>query len=209
MKACLRHGAIKGLRPTASEAAYSSYFPYFSLNLPPLWPARALLICQTQPRFRHANQQRTSLSAVDLVRQDETFVREAPVLVFLGHQIGPRHSIPLTPRNGDCSYVGKATCPIRGRFFSLSPQRGERVGVRGAGRRNKCARLRRATPHPDPPPAETAYTRVSATRLSDRNRQQPISIGGREQRRRAVLRLPLTIAPMVTGSSGQAGRRHQ
>jgi hypothetical protein len=39
------------------------------------------------------------------------------------------------------------------------------------------------TPHPDPPPAETAYTRVSATRLSDRNRQQPISIGGREKKR--------------------------
>jgi Family of unknown function (DUF5681) len=39
------------------------------------------------------------------------------------------------------------------------------------------------TPHPDPPPAETAYTRVSATELSDRNRQQPISIGGRESTR--------------------------
>jgi Family of unknown function (DUF5681) len=39
------------------------------------------------------------------------------------------------------------------------------------------------TPHPDPPPAETAYTRVSATELSDRNRQQPISIGGRESAR--------------------------
>jgi 4-diphosphocytidyl-2-C-methyl-D-erythritol kinase len=36
------------------------------------------------------------------------------------------------------------------------------------------------TPHPDPPAAETAYTRVSATEQSDRNRQQPISIGGRE-----------------------------
>jgi N-methylhydantoinase A len=36
-------------------------------------------------------------------------------------------------------------------------------------------------PHTDPPPAETAYTRVSATQLSDRNRQQPISIGGREK----------------------------
>jgi hypothetical protein len=35
------------------------------------------------------------------------------------------------------------------------------------------------TPHPDPPPAETAYMRVSATQQSDRNRQQPISIGGR------------------------------
>jgi hypothetical protein len=39
------------------------------------------------------------------------------------------------------------------------------------------------TPHPDPPPAETAYTRVSATQKSDRNRLQPISIGGREQQR--------------------------
>jgi DNA ligase-associated metallophosphoesterase len=34
---------------------------------------------------------------------------------------------------------------------------------------------------PSPSPAETAYTRVSATQLSDRNRQQPISIGGGEK----------------------------
>jgi glycosyltransferase involved in cell wall biosynthesis len=32
-------------------------------------------------------------------------------------------------------------------------------------------------PTPDPSPAETVFTRVSATELSDRNRQQPISIG--------------------------------
>src|SRR6516165_3933497 len=39
------------------------------------------------------------------------------------------------------------------------------------------------TPTHDPSPAETAYTRVSATQLSDRNRQQPISIGEREHGR--------------------------
>jgi len=43
------------------------------------------------------------------------------------------------------------------------------------------------THHPDPPPAETAYTWVSATRQSDRNRQQPISIGGREKKATALL----------------------
>ena len=37
------------------------------------------------------------------------------------------------------------------------------------------------TPTPDPSPAETAYTRVSATQLSDRNRQQSISMGGGEK----------------------------
>src|SRR5262249_38907452 len=42
-----------------------------------------------------------------------------------------------------------------------------------------------STPTPNPSPAETAYTRVSATQLSDRNRQQPISIGGGEQARTA------------------------
>ena len=47
-----------------------------------------------------------------------------------------------------------------------------------------------APPHPDPPPAETAYTRVSAHERSDRNRQQPISIGGREQKRRAKFDSP-------------------
>src|SRR5579864_5013342 len=53
---------------------------------------------------------------------------------------------------------------------------------RGWGSGNKArSRLSSPTPHPDPPPAETAYTRVSATHLSDRNRQQPISIGGREK----------------------------
>ena len=43
-----------------------------------------------------------------------------------------------------------------------------------------------STPTPDPSPAETAYTRVSVTQLSDRNRQQPISIGGGEQRSAAT-----------------------
>jgi Family of unknown function (DUF5681) len=49
------------------------------------------------------------------------------------------------------------------------------------------------TPHPNPPPAETAYTRVSATELSDRNRQQPISIGGRESTRPNLT--PVRVAP--------------
>jgi 4-amino-4-deoxy-L-arabinose transferase-like glycosyltransferase len=55
---------------------------------------------------------------------------------------------------------------------------------RGRGRgssRGAHQRHRLPTPHPSPPPAETAYTRVLATQQSDRNRQQPISMGGRER----------------------------
>ena len=52
-----------------------------------------------------------------------------------------------------------------------------------------------ATPHPNPPPAETAYTRVSATRKSDRNRQQPISIGGGSRSGTAYLNLAPMRAP--------------
>jgi hypothetical protein len=54
---------------------------------------------------------------------------------------------------------------------------GQRRGVIGVR-----SRLNGAA-NSSPPPAETAYTRVSATELSDRNRQQPISIGGRESTR--------------------------
>ena len=50
------------------------------------------------------------------------------------------------------------------------------------------------TPTPDPSPAETAYTRVSATQLSDRNRQQPISIEGGERARQALA--PSVAPPM-------------
>jgi enoyl-CoA hydratase/carnithine racemase len=38
-----------------------------------------------------------------------------------------------------------------------------------------------ATPIPDPSPAEPRYSEGSATQQSDRNRQQPISVGGGEQ----------------------------
>jgi DNA polymerase-3 subunit gamma/tau len=50
------------------------------------------------------------------------------------------------------------------------------------------------TPTPDPSPAETSYTRVSATQLSDRNRQQPISIEGGERARQALA--PSVAPPM-------------
>jgi Family of unknown function (DUF5681) len=55
------------------------------------------------------------------------------------------------------------------------------------------------TPHPNPPPAETAYTRVSATELNDRNRQQPISTGGRESARRQPAAPPAVSAPPRSG----------
>src|SRR6266446_2777657 len=73
---------------------------------------------------------------------------------------------------------------------SSPPPCGEGSGV-GVGRCGTSV-PHGTTPHPIPPPAETAYTRVSATRQSDRNRQQPISIGGRESSR-----LPfVNLAPM-------------
>jgi N-methylhydantoinase A len=68
--------------------------------------------------------------------------------------------------------------PLRSLFSP--PPCGEGSGV-GVGR-DGTAVPHGTTPHPDPPPAETAYTRVSGTQQSDRNRQQPISIGGREKR---------------------------
>ncbi len=72
------------------------------------------------------------------------------------------------------------------------------VGVEPVG----TAVPRGPTPRPDPPPAETAYTRVSATQQSDRNRQQPISIGGREPERAkhpTTLRLmSCSTAPLTT-----------
>jgi hypothetical protein len=71
------------------------------------------------------------------------------------------------------------------------------------------------TPHPNPPPAETAYTRVSATELSDRIRQQPTSIGGRESarpnQRRGVLprRNGPERSPGVAPARPQPGRRRR
>jgi Family of unknown function (DUF5681) len=74
------------------------------------------------------------------------------------------------------------------------------------------------TPHPNPPPAETAYTRVSATELSDRNRQQPISIGGREStrpnltpKRRGVRsrRNGPVLSAGAESARPQPGRRHR
>src|SRR5712671_7813299 len=62
---------------------------------------------------------------------------------------------------------------------SPSPLVGEGWGGGSGGLAPKVPRD--TTPTPDPSPAETAYTRVSATQLSDRNRQQPISIGGGEK----------------------------
>src|SRR5215813_1079451 len=81
---------------------------------------------------------------------------------------------------------------------SSPPPCGEGLGV-GVGEWATSV-LRGTTPHPIPPPAETAHTRVSATRKSDRNRQQPISIGGRESKRPPFVNL----APM----RGKAGRGH-
>src|SRR6266849_786028 len=79
---------------------------------------------------------------------------------------------------------------------SSPPPCGEGSGVGVGG--GDTSVPRGTTPHPIPPPAETAYTRVSATHQSDRNRQQPISIRGRES-----TRLPfVNPAPM----HGKAGR---
>jgi hypothetical protein len=65
------------------------------------------------------------------------------------------------------------------------------------------------TPHPNPPPAETAYTRVSATELSDRNRQQPISIGGRESTRPnlTLMGATLVVAPVYAARVLNVGNR--
>src|SRR5215831_8137297 len=61
---------------------------------------------------------------------------------------------------------------------------------------------------PLPPLAKTAYTRVSATRYSDRNRQQPISIGGGVAAARPQLINLLTWRPCAL-PSGPCRRREK
>jgi methylmalonyl-CoA mutase len=66
--------------------------------------------------------------------------------------------------------------------FRLGEGRGGGSGVLGASVPHS------ATPTPDPSPAEPGFSRGSATHKSDRNRQQPISVGGGEKK--AVAALP-------------------
>jgi branched-chain amino acid transport system ATP-binding protein len=75
-------------------------------------------------------------------------------------------------------YLGTGKTYAKPGVSSPSPLVGE---GRGGGCRRGTLVSDSSTPTPDPSPAETAYTRVSATLLSDRNRQQPISIRGGEQ----------------------------
>jgi hypothetical protein len=58
------------------------------------------------------------------------------------------------------------------------------------------------TPTPDPSPAEPAYTRGSATSLSDRSRASPTSVGGGEQRTRVV---HVQWSPVAGGNAHLAG----
>src|SRR5215472_7952907 len=94
---------------------------------------------------------------------------------------------------------------LNGAANSSPPPCGEGmgVGVRECG----TAVPRGTTPHPNPPPAETAYTRVSATRKSDRNRQQPISIGGRESTRPNLTPIRQRVPPRRNGPERSAGAK--
>ncbi len=85
------------------------------------------------------------------------------------------------------AYLARSLASLCCSFSPPPCGEGSGVGVE----RCSTAVPRSTTPHPDPPPAETAYTRVSATRQSDQNRQQPILIGGRETRWHGLITLDM------------------
>jgi len=75
--------------------------------------------------------------------------------------------------------VGREHYHICDGTSSPSPPVGEGRGGGSGGCGSKVRH--RTTPTPDPSPAEPAYTRGSATSLSDRSRASPTSVGGAEQ----------------------------
>src|SRR5258708_947584 len=92
---------------------------------------------------------------------------------------GGQAIIKTLPRRGYRFAAPVVRVAASTRAPSSSPLVGEGRG--GGARDHGPTAPYSPTPTPDPSPAATSRTRVSATQVSDRNRQQPISIGGGEE----------------------------